>query len=138
MTLIKRLLKNLFDTWAFDSYLTVRQNRVREKYKKFKAYNINDVRYIARKLAWRGGFRIRSCQEIKFFWRTLSCLNILSLRDETLMQETQYILSFAFLLFLWDASQKLKIPSHFPKCKPLIHTLFEFRYLTPCGKGRGM
>ena len=36
------------------------------------------------------------------------------------------ILSFQFMLFLWDnASQKLRIPSHFVKCKLLIHTLLQ-------------
>ena len=34
------------------------------------------------------------------------------------------ILSFAFLLFLWDnALKKLIIPLHFAECKPLIRTL---------------
>ena len=34
------------------------------------------------------------------------------------------ILSFTFLLFLWDnASRKLKIASHFAKCELLIRTL---------------
>ena len=37
------------------------------------------------------------------------------------------ILSFAFLLFLYDnASQKLGIPLHFSKCEPLICTLEPF------------
>ena len=41
------------------------------------------------------------------------------------------ILSFAILLFLWDnASQKLRIPSHFTKCEPLIRTL---RYTSHAG-----
>ena len=30
------IFEKLFDTWTFDSYLTVIQSRVREKYKKFR------------------------------------------------------------------------------------------------------
>ena len=119
-TLIKILLKKLLDTWTFDSYLTVMQNRLREKYEKFKRWNFN-VRYTAGTLAWRGGCRMRWCQEIKYFWRILSCLNIIvrwnfGTRDK--------ILSFAFLFFSWDnASQKLTIPSHSAKWELLICTL---------------
>ena len=88
-----------------------------------KILNINDVRYTARKLAWRGGCRMRSCQEIKCFWRTLSCLNIMVKRRN--FGARKEILSFAFLFLLWNnASQKLRISSHFAKCEPLIRTLY--------------
>ena len=64
---------------------------------------------------------MRLCQEIKCFWRILSCLNIIVTRWT--FGTRNEILSFAFLLFLWDnASQKLRIPSDYAKCKPLIHT----------------
>ena len=55
----------------------------------------------------------------------LSCL-ILLLQDETLVQEMKY---------LDNASQKLRIPLHFGKCKPLIRTpvlpkfLVSFKYV---------
>ena len=48
----------LFDTETFDSYLKVIQNRARVKYKKLKTWNINDIRYTARKLVWQSGCRI--------------------------------------------------------------------------------
>ena len=116
LTSVKIVSKKLFEQiWTLDSYLIVIQNRRKE--------NINDFRYMAQKLLWRGGCRMRLCQEIKCFWRTISCLNIIvrwwnfgGARNETL--------SLALLLFLWDnALQKLRIPSHFAKCEPLICTL---------------
>ena len=40
------------------------------------------------------------------------------------------IFSFAFLLFLWDnASQKLRIPSHFAKCELLIRTFLWIEFV---------
>ena len=55
---------------------------------------------------------MRLCQEIKCFWRTLSCLNIIVARWN--FGTRSKILSFAFLLFLWDNSgKKLRTPSHF-------------------------
>ena len=84
-------------------------------------HKTNDVRYTARKLSWRGGCRMRSCQEIKCFWRTLSCLNIILTRWN--FGARNEIFRFAFLLFLWDnASQKLRMPSHYEKCESLICT----------------
>ena len=86
-----------------------------EKHKKFKTKNINNVWYTAWKLAWLGGCRMRSYQEIKCFWRMLSCLNKL-LQDETLMQETKYLAShfcffgimlhrnLEYLHILWSAN----------------------------------
>ena len=119
---IRMLLKKLFDTWTCGSYLIVIQNRVREKYKKFKTLNINDAGYTTWKLAWEGGWRIRSCQEIEYFWRTLSSVNIIVTRWS--FDARNAILSLAFLLFLWDnALQKLRIPLHFTKCELLICTL---------------
>ena len=57
------------------------------------------------------GCRMRLCQEIKWFWRTLSFLNIIVIRWN--FGARNEILSFAFLLFLWDnALQKLRIPLH--------------------------
>ena len=45
---------------------------------------------------------------------------ILLLRDDTLVQGTKY------LLLLWNnASQKLRIPSHFAKCESLICTMYK-------------
>ena len=126
-TLIKILLKKLFDTWTFESYLTVIQNRVREKYEKFKRWNFN-VRYTAGTLAWQGGCRMRWFQEIKYFWRMLSCLNII-------VRRWNKILSFAFLFFSWDnAWQKLRIPSHSAKCELLICTLgfWDVKKYTSC------
>ena len=124
MALIKILLKNLFDTWQlFDSSTKQSEREI------LKILNINDVRYTARKLAWRGGCRMRSCQEIKCFWRTLSCLNIMVKRRN--FGARKEILSFAFLFLLWNnASQKLRISSHFAKCEPLIRTLLTFLNLS--------
>ena len=69
---------------------------------------------------------MRSCQEIKCFWRTLSCLNIIVTRWNVGARNA--ILSFAFLLFLWDnASLKHSTPSHFAKCKLLICTLISMQ-----------
>ena len=68
------------------------------------------------------GCRMRLCQEIKWFWRTLSFLNIIVIRWN--FGARNEILSFTFLLFLWgNASQKLRISSRFAKCEPLIRTL---------------
>ena len=54
--------------------------------------------------------------------RHLDCLNIIVMRWN--FGASNEILGFAFLLFLWDnGSQKLRIPSHFAKCEPLIRTL---------------
>ena len=59
--------------------------------------------------------------------RHLDCLNIIVMRWN--FGASNEILSFAFLLFLWDNdSQKLRIPSHFAKCEPLIRTEIHF----PC------
>ena len=50
---------------------------------------------------------------------------ILWLRGETLVQEKKYLASHLFLL--WNnASQKLRIISHFAKCELLIRTLHSF------------
>ena len=127
-TLIKILLNKLFKTWTFDSYLTVIQNRLTEKY--IKIQNIkHDVRHTVLKLAWQKGCRMRSRQEIKCFWRTLSCLNIIVTRWK--FGAWKEILSFAFLLFLWDnASQKLRIPPHFVNCELLIRILPYLIYAT--------
>ena len=66
---------------------------------------------------------MKSCQEIKCFWRILSCSNITVTRWS--FGARKEILSFAFLVFLWDnALQKPRIPSHFAKCEPLICTLY--------------
>ena len=78
---------------------------------------------MAQKLVWWGGCRMRLCQEIKCFWRTIFCLNII-VRLQNFGGATNETLSLAFLLFLWDNTlQKLRIPLHFAKCQPLICTL---------------
>ena len=77
----------------------------------------NDVRYTVQKLAWWGDCRMIFCQEIKCFYRTLSCSNIIIVMRGNFVARNE-LLSFTFLLFLWDnASQKLR------KCELLICTL---------------
>ena len=65
--------------------------------------------------------KLNTFEESYLAWRLL-------LRDETLVQEMKYeILSFAFLLFLWDNSlQERRIPSYFAKCEQLIRILICF------------
>ena len=70
---------------------------------------------------------MRQCQEIIYFWRTLSRWNIIVTRWN--VGARNEILSFAFMLFLWDnASQEFRIPSHFVKCKLLIRTLITLSF----------
>ena len=77
--------------------------------------------------SWRGGCRMGRVRKLNAFSERYLAW-ILLLRDETLVARNQ-ILSFAFLLFLWDnASQKLRISSHFVKCEPQIRTLQMFLY----------
>ena len=94
---------------------------VREKHKKFKTWKINDVRYTTYKSAWGGGCRMRLFQEIKCFWRTLSCLNIIVARWN--FGARNEIFSLVFLFLCDNALQKLRIPLHFTKCNLLIRTL---------------
>ena len=60
---------------------------------------------------------MRLCQPVK------AMKNIILLEyycQEMKLQYKKQILSFAFLLFLWDNGlQKFRIPLHFAKCKPL-------------------
>ena len=122
-----RPCKNLiiWHWWKYfwKSYLTLEHLKVIwQLYKTEWERNINDARYTVWKLVWRGGCRMGFCQEIKCFWRKLFCLNIIVTRWN--LGTRNEILSFVFLFFLWDnASQKLRIPSHFAKCEPLIRIL---------------
>ena len=94
-----------------------------------------------RNFTWRGGCRI-SCQEIKCFWRKLSCLDIIVTRWN--FSARNKIPRFRFLLFLLDnVSQKLTIPLHFAKCTANSYSggftqflklwlnLCSFRWLSP-------
>ena len=125
MTSIKIILKKLFDTWTFDSYLTV-QNRVRKKYKKIQNIKhqwclVNRAKVGEVVAGWGLVRKLNAFEERYLAW-------ILLLRDETLVARNQ-ILSFAFFLFLWDdASQKLRIPAQFVKCELQIRTLQMFLY----------
>ena len=100
MALIKILLKKFFDTWTFDSYLKVIQNRVGEKYKKF---NIKQMMSGILQESWLG--------EMVAGWDSVRKLNALEdcdlnwivlLRDARNERNgsRNEILSFAFLLFL--------------------------------------
>ena len=126
MTLIKYFWKSYL---TLEQHLTViwLRNREWERNMKKSKQNLNDVIYTVWKLAWWGGW-MRLCQEIKCFWRT--CLNITVTRWN--FGARNKILSFSFLLFLWDnALQKFRILLYFVKCKPLILTLLSVQLKIP-------
>ena len=111
-------MKKLFDTWTFDSYMTVIKNRVREKYKKFETSWLGKV--VA---GWDHVRKLNAFKEHYLAW------------SDTIVSRWNFcagneIFSFAFLLFLWDnASQKLRIPSHFAKCELLIRTFLWIEFV---------
>ena len=100
MTLIKILLKKLFDTWTtFDSYL-IAQQRVGEKYEKIKTkpkwchlycMKVGLVRWLdeIEVVGWDCVRKLNAFEELAW---------ILLLQDETLVQETKY-LAFHFCCF---------------------------------------
>ena len=108
--------------YFWKSYLTLKHLTViwqlyKTEWEKYKKFNMTW------KLTWQSGCRVRWCQGIKCFWKMLSWLNIIVTRWN--FGARNKILSFAFLLFLYDnALQKLRIPSHFVKCKPLLRTRY--------------
>ena len=129
MTLIRstfeKVVWHLNNIWQlFDCTTEWERNMKKSK------QNLNDVMYTVWKLAWWGGCRMRLCQEIECFWRTLFCQNITVTRWN--FGARSKILSFPFLLFPWDnALQKFSILLHFVKYKPLILTLLSVQLKIP-------
>ena len=92
LTLIKIIFiyLKLFDTWIFDSYLTVIQNRMREKYKKIKNIKHKWCQEHCMKIGlvavWDYVRKLNALKQCYLAW-------ILMLWDETLVQEKEYLAS---------------------------------------------
>ena len=119
LTLKKIILKRLFDTWTFDNYLTVIQNRLREKCKKNQ--NIKQMISGILHKRWLGKMvvgldcvrKLNAFEEHYLAW-------ILFLQDETLVQETKYLALhfcwFSEIMLCWNLE-------YLAKCELLVLTL---------------